>query len=146
MAKELFDVFMVKRSHAVQGQTVTALFAYNDEDIGSLVLPFRAWVKLKRLLENGVAHDQREGNALKVKVKVQGLEEVPPLQNPPTPPVGQLRFVQAPTEGIPIIYTDDEDDPDIAAAEQQAKHDAAVEGRAATAEQLVQSLRGGDEE
>ena len=130
---EQIDVFTIKRSRST-AEVVRASVSYNDVDTGTLELPARAWVKLKRLLENGIAHDKREGNALKVKVKVVGLEEVPPLKTLPTPPERN------------ILTLDDNDyDPDIAAAEQQARHDAAVEGRAATAEQLVKSLRGGGE-
>jgi len=151
MAKEQVDVFTVRRSHAVQGRDVEAYFDYNGTHVGRLTLPFAGWVKLKRLLENGVTYDQREGNALKVKVKVMGLEEeqavaiVLPLKTPHPPEtryeVGQPQFQRVNTEGTVQVQDDDYDE-DIAVAEQQAKHDIAVEQRAATSEQLVRSLRG----
>ncbi len=83
------DVLTILRTQPVQGQPVTAGLLWNDEAIGTLDMPFAAWIKVKRLLEKGLEMDARENYALKLKLSIKGAEGVA-LQPETAQPVDHL--------------------------------------------------------
>jgi hypothetical protein len=133
------DTLTLKRVHPVQGKPVHVVVEYNGQAVGTLEVPFTGWLKLKKLLEKGGEVDNREGGLLGLKVKVIGVSDGVTLPKAVVPPVKKL---PPPANEMPLIYTDDEEEGELKEALEQAKQDAAVEERAATAEELVRSLRG----
>jgi hypothetical protein len=129
------DTLTLKRVHPVQGKPVHVVAEYNGQVVGQLEVPFTGWLKLKKLLEKGGEADKREGGLLGLKVKVIGVSEEVALLKP-------VLTRKTSVDSIPIVYTDDEEEGELKEALEQAKQDAAVEERAATAEELVRSLRG----
>jgi hypothetical protein len=135
------DTLTIQRSQPVQGAQVTAKVSWNGVAAGELVLPFTGWIKLNRLLQKGTELDQREGGQVQVRYRVSGDGAVATVKSKPVLPVRTVAVAPA-----------EEFDPDIAAAEQQAKLDEKLtwvqrdeaQGEPATAEALVKSLRGGE--
>jgi hypothetical protein len=134
------DTLLIQRSQPVQGAQVAAKVFWNGVAVGELTLPFTGWIKINRLLQKGTELDQREGGQVQVRYKVSGdgavtlPKAVSPVRTPVVKPLQTEEF-----------------DPDIAAAERQAKLDEAQGGPeqqaaqplvAVTADELVKSLRG----
>ena len=68
------DKLVLARTQPIQGQPVSVAVLWNDEAVGELLVPFAAWLKLKKLLEKGLEMDAREDHALQVKLTIRGAE------------------------------------------------------------------------
>lgn len=121
-----FDNLTLIRTQPVQGQPVHVNVLWNGAKCGDLVLPFSAWLKLKRLLEKGKDMDARENNALGLNLSVRGVQED--------------------REAIATTATVDEEDEDLKAVEVAE----ALYTPAPVASQVtpgaIRSLRGGSDD
>ena len=68
------DKLVLARTQPIQGQPVSVAVLWNEEAVGELLVPFTAWLKLKKLLEKGLEMDAREDHALQVKLTIRGAE------------------------------------------------------------------------
>lgn len=116
------DKITIERSQPVQGRPVHTRWKHGQEVLGEMTLPFHLWIKLNKLIQKGNEKIQLEGpEAAEASVKVQvvgyQLLEAPASAAPPPQVAGSFGGISN------LARDEDEDDPDIRAAEAAAKQE-----------------------
>jgi hypothetical protein len=90
------DKLTLQRVSPKPGQAVSVAVLWNEESCGTLLVPWKGWIKLKKLLEKGIEADAREQKPLQLRLLIEGVKIA---EEQPVEPLAELdALVPVPTE------------------------------------------------
>ena len=138
-------ILKLRRSQPVQGHPVTIVASEDDQVLGEWTLPFETWINFNKLLQAGIEGNLRSGNAIPLKVVVEGFVKSGKAREPDQPRTLKLtnKPVETPAKATPQVIAEMQAEEDAEAELQAILAQATVEPPSEITEKLIRTLREG---
>ena len=141
-------ILKLRRSQPVQGQPVTVIASADDQVLGEWTMPFETWISFSKLVQVGVDGNLRSGNAIPLKIVIEGFAKDVKRKEPSQPRTLKLtnKPVDTPARATPEMMEGMQAEEDADAELQAILAGAPLDLPRAIAENLIRTLREGEKD